>query len=661
MKKRIVSIGLALCVMFIMLPVSVFAAEIVDNGMCGDNVSWVLDNEGTLFISGSGVMYDWDLNAGDAPWYDYREQVVSINISEGITSIGEAAFSSFTNLESVSIPNSVKYIETFAFYRCEKLGYIYLPSSVTDIGNYVFAYCDNLMEIEVSDDNNSFCSIDGVLYDNSKTTLITWPCGKGNGSIYNGVSTIAENAMYGCDKITEIVIPASVTLIERYGIRSCANLRNITIEKDPVFGHLALTDCENLENFYVNSDSTLYCSEDGVLFSKDKTTLVRCPAAKRSISISDKITELSNQAFDECQLLTEIQIPGSVQKIGEQAFSGCRSLSKLVIPSGIKEISGFIFSNSTSLSTVYIPSSVSSIGQWAFFSCRSIKHVLFEGTKDQWDTIEKDDIELSEDVVITYNYILGDEYHVYDNDTDDHCNICDNLRIECEVNETVNVEITTSSSYDFVLKGEGAKYVNAQKVSISFIFSDNERKCVTEYALTFSQPGKYELLFWDENYYKVYPFTAEIKAHEHIYSTETIDPSCAETGYTTYTCACGDSYISGEVPALGHDEVLHEAVSVTCTTDGKTEGISCKRCGAVLQAQEIIPAPGHTWDEGVVTQDPSKKEAGIRTFTCTVCGETKTEEIPYIPPELHVDRIYGAGRVETGIEVADQLKAVLGV
>ena len=145
-------------------------------------------------------------------------------------------------------------------------------------------------------------------------------------------------------------------------------------------------------------------------------------------------------------------------------------------------------------------------------------------------------------------------------------------------------------------------------------------------------------------------------------------PTCSHT-WQDATCTaaktctkCGAT--DGE--ALGHDIVVDKAVAATCTATGLTEGEHCSRCDDATVAQTEIAALGHTWDEGVVTKEPTKAEPGIRTYTCGTCGETKTEEIPYEDTdkpsvEPFVERIAGANRVATALAVATELKEVLGV
>ena len=119
-------------------------------------------------------------------------------------------------------------------------------------------------------------------------------------------------------------------------------------------------------------------------------------------------------------------------------------------------------------------------------------------------------------------------------------------------------------------------------------------------------------------------------AHENTELRNAKEATCTEPGYTgdTYCKDCGEKIGTGTaIPAKGHTEVIDPAVAPTCTTPGKTEGKHCSVCNAIIVAQTEIPANGHSWDEGKVTTAPTCKNAGVKTYTCTVCNETKTEAI----------------------------------
>ena len=121
-----------------------------------------------------------------------------------------------------------------------------------------------------------------------------------------------------------------------------------------------------------------------------------------------------------------------------------------------------------------------------------------------------------------------------------------------------------------------------------------------------------------------------VLGHTHKYAETVTAPTCTDQGYSTFTCTCGHSYQDKFVKAKGHTKIVDEAIPVTCTTSGKTEGKHCSVCNTILVKQETIPTKGHSWDGGKVTKEPTETSEGVKTFTCTACLQTKTETIPVL-------------------------------
>ena len=284
--------------------------EVVDSGTCGDNLTWTLYDDGELLITGTGAMYDYGY--GVSPWYDYRSSIKSVNISDSVTAIGDYTFQGCTNLISVTIGNGVTTIGNYAFFECYSLKSVTIPDSVTVIGDCSFAICTSLTDVMIPD----------------------------------GVTTIESGAFSNCLKLTSVTIPKSVISI---GI-----------------GAFAL--CRLLTEIVVDNKNPAYSSDEyGVLFTKDKNTLLQYPVYNES---------------------TFYMIPDGVTSIGYGAFAGHDSLANIVIPDGVTTIENLAFYGCTRLNSITIPDSVASIGDQTFAECPRLADVYFGGTEEEWNAIE---------------------------------------------------------------------------------------------------------------------------------------------------------------------------------------------------------------------------------------------------------------------------------
>jgi len=289
------------------------------------------------------------------------------SIPLGVTSIGLGAFEGRTGLTSVTIPISVSSIGGSAFAGCTGLTEITIPVSVSSIGNSAFAGCANLTEITVEPFNNNFSSEGGVVFNRDKTTLVIYPAGKqGAYSIPESVTRIENRAFDGCTGLTAVMIPAGVTYIGRTQVVPSS------------FVTSAFQNCTNLTSIEVSPENTVYSSENGVLFDKDKTSLVIYPAGRQgAYSVPNDVTSISSYAFFGCAGLTSLTIPSSVTSFGTFAtFWGCTGLKSIINlnPSPQSSISPDIFRNIDITNIcLYVPESsldaYSSAYAWKDFGC----------------------------------------------------------------------------------------------------------------------------------------------------------------------------------------------------------------------------------------------------------------------------------------------------
>ena len=246
----------------------------------------------------------------------------------------------------VVIPSSVTYggsiysvtgIRSEAFRHCTGLTSVTIPESVTEIGSYAFEGCIDLQSIVVAENNSSYASLEGVLFNKDKTTLIQCPRKKaGAYMIPSSVINIGEYTFQGCWGLTSITIPKSVTNIGDAAFSGCTGLTSVTIpESVTEIGSRAFSGCSGLI----------------------------------SITIPESVTNIGSRAFLGCTSLTSVTIPELVTEIGSYAFSGCTSLTSVTIPRSNASIEASTPSDSKNLIQGKLSSGVASIGDHAFYNC----------------------------------------------------------------------------------------------------------------------------------------------------------------------------------------------------------------------------------------------------------------------------------------------------
>ena len=294
MKKRILALLLGvflLCTFFVQaLPIA-SAAEVTDSGNCGENLTWTLDTDGLLTISGTGEMKNYI----NAPWNGLVDKINCVVIRNGVTSIGDSAFFDCTGLTSITIPDSVTSIGDSAFHGCSGLTSITIPDSVTWIGDHAFDGCAGLTSVTIPD----------------------------------SVTIIGRHAFDGCTGLTSVTIPDSVTSIGEGAFDGCTGLASITVSGGNK-----------------NYDSRNNCN--GIIETASNTLISGC----KNTDIPDSVTSIGDSAFDSCTGLTSITIPDSVTSIGDGAFGSCTGLTSITIPDSVTVIGVSAFWDCTGLTSV---------------------------------------------------------------------------------------------------------------------------------------------------------------------------------------------------------------------------------------------------------------------------------------------------------------------
>ena len=315
-----------------------------DCSECGGEVKYAVEGGYLTFDKKTGTVTDCDPSVTKA---NIPHTIKGV----AVKSIGESAFRYCTSLTSVTIPDSVTSIGGWAFTDCASLTSVTIPDGVTSIGEYTFSWCTSLTSATIPD---SVTSIGEFAFHNCKSlTSMTIP---------RSVVSIGYDAFGWCESLTSVTILDGVRSIGNSAFTDCKSLTSVTIPNSVTsIGRGAFSSCASLTGIWVAEGNSHYVSDaSGVLFNKDKTTLVQCPGA-----------------------FAVYTIPGSVTSIGDDAFSGCASLT-----------------------SVTIPDSVTSIGNYAFSCCGSLTDVYFTGTETAWNCIT---IGTANDALknanIHYNYV----------------------------------------------------------------------------------------------------------------------------------------------------------------------------------------------------------------------------------------------------------------
>ena len=354
---------------------------------------------------------------------DENTEITDLVIPEGVTSIGNSAFSGCTSLTSVTIPEGVTSIGNNAFSGCTGLTSVIIPNGVTSIGNGVFSSCSGLTSVTIP---SSVTSIGAYAFQWSGLTSVIIP---------EGVTSIGDEAFDSCSQLKKVVLPESLTDIGGGVFDFCSNLTSINIPSG-INSILFFYYCNNLKNIYCNVETPIACPFDYDYYEEgegdhylnatlyvpsgsgnayrrakywssfsriverntsepykdiwtftindEKAIITGCSIPEGEILIPSEVynnggrfsvTGISN-AFSNCTGITSVRIPGSVASIGSSSFSGCTGLTSVVMNEGVKSIGQNAFQKCTSLSSVTIPSTVTNISKYAFSYCSSLKKVI---------------------------------------------------------------------------------------------------------------------------------------------------------------------------------------------------------------------------------------------------------------------------------------------
>lgn len=373
MKKRLLSMMLALSMMLTFLPLSVFAGT--TNGNYGSGVTWTLTQNNAdsnhptycLTISsdgtGTGKMTDAYTENG-VPWHNVCTQITQVEVTAGVTSIGDHAFYGCSNLATVTLPEGITSIGEEAFRGCEGLTAIRIPSSVQAIGRYAFCECINLATVE-NLENSKITKIEEGTF----STQYRYPTRLTSIAFPENLSEIGEDAFHGAG-LVKITFPEKVTSIGSEAFRSCTKLTTVegfdNLKLSTVSNHI-FGGCEALSSIKI--PDTVTTIEIGA-FSGCKSLT--------TIAIPERVTSIGDSAFNDCENLTSVEgfDKLKISSIEQYTFCGCKKLSAITLPDTVKKIGTYAFWQCYALSTITIPENVTSIGFYAFDTCGGLATVV---------------------------------------------------------------------------------------------------------------------------------------------------------------------------------------------------------------------------------------------------------------------------------------------
>ena len=586
-----------------------------------DGLTWTLYADGTLTISGTGAMkdYDYDDNSDNRSPVCDNQNITKVVIEDGVTSIGNYAFFYCTGLTSITIPDSVTSIRDSVFYSCTSLTNITIPDSVTSIGDGMFSNCWHLTSITIPESVTSIgTDAFAGCYD---LTSITIP---------ESVTSIGTAAFSGCG-LTSITIPESVTSIRDYMFSDCGSLTSITIPDSVTsIGNDAFQGCTVLTSIILPENVTSIGS-----YAFAYTGL-------KSITIPDSVTNIGNYAFAGCKDLTSITIPDSVTSIGNYAFYNCSSLTSITIPDSVTSIGTATFSGCKNLTSITIPDSVTSIGNFAFNNCDSLQTISL----GCGSALKRSDFGKQGDLVSYASHILKK--------TEAKDATC---------TEDGNKEYWTCEHCGkyFLSDDSNPETAKAVELSETVIPASHKLTKVEAKAATCTENGNKE--YWTCEHCKKYflsddtnPETAKaveqaetvISASHKLTKVEAKAATCTEDGNKEYwTCEhCKKYFLSDDtnpetakaveqsetiIPA-SHKLTKVEAKAATCTEDGNKEYWTCEHCKkyflsddtnpetakAVELSETVIPA-SHKLTK-VEAKDATYAENGNKAYwTCEHC------------------------------------------
>ncbi len=640
--------------------------------------------------------------ASETPWSAYLNDITTLTVGDRITYLGDYLFSGLPALSELNLPDSITEIGDYCFSGAKAIEVFDCPEGLTKIGTYAFNGAVSLEEINYNDI----------------------------------IRTIGSYAYKGCSSLTEVIIPGTLTSVGKYLFYNCPNVTKITVEEGVTsfsyqvwceYGNSKLEELvipstatsvtfmnyAHLDKYTVSPDNKVYCSVDGVVFSKDMTTLYAYPATKpdRYYKVPSTVDEMDYYVFSYINGLEYLDMSDcSIKIIKDKAFNQTKTLSNVNLPKTTTNIWYQAFYR-TKIASIYVPSTVTSYQDPPFttggsssynipdfytdsetakikefadknsYNCtvvhtaHNFSTTVSEMSKDPTCNNEGKSFKICECGNFEYKTVpaTGEHSLVKGATTEPTCTEAGYTVYTCSVcgtEEKKDEVAALGHSFGWIIDREatcGAEGKKHEKCSICDAVRSSDTVISATGKHTYTSEITTPATHLKEG---IEVFTCSVcgdsytetvaKLEKHDYIKTVTVPTCEDKGYTTYTCACGDTYRADEVDALGHSYSSEVTVAPTCTEDGvktytcvncgdtytqtvsatghsyekKTTAPTCEdkgyttyicACGDTYRADEV-DALGHSYSSEV-TAAPTCTEGGTKTYTCGKCGDSYTENV----------------------------------
>ena len=597
-------------ILFICIAFTVYSSatdnKYIRSGTCGENLTWVLDiSTGKLKISGKGEMEKYNYSP-NSPWYDDRAYIKSIDVENGVTSIGDYAFYNCIYVESVKLPNTLIKIGEYAFYNLKLLNSIDLPNNIEKIGQSAFIFCKSIESIKIP----------------------------------NKLQVLEKSIFSNCYKLNKIVVSASVKeIMENAFASNAAYQREIDFLGDmPKFDSAAFTNSDNTTIYYHCNNKTW----DKVLFNNFGGTLKwseRHLINDYSKAVADKTNKTITAVCSRCNKSATINVdwiccPNEVINIGvsvmkEQTFTvSCEDNCGVKFsPGGSSGISINGNFNGTIYTKVSIPKQGlhhltvkgSAGGNALLYSIfvtahnnkkESIAATCTESGKDIYTcTLCGNKEEKVGAAPLGHNF----EKYVYNNDA------------TCIKNGTETAKCTRCNKTN-TREAKGSALGHKPIAD-----KDVEPDCVNP-----GKTGGSHCSVCGAEVSK--PKTVPAKGHTPI-ADKDVEPDCVNPGKTggSHCSVCGVEIEPATIiPAKGHSVIEDKGFDSTCTKNGKTDGMHCSDCKTIIVEQKVIAKKPHLYRTTILKANATKKTNGQIISACAVCKSKNRVTIISYPKTIQL-------------------------